>query len=271
MTAISDQLPLTAKASIFYNSEIYPNAYSTRGATRVKNFLRKLALNSVITKNTDYSIAGNKINLFTLESVPQKPVFSAKIDAKYFFMEPNYLKEFLKATEGAEVFCDVGGYHGFYSLVSNSEKSIVFEADPINSKHLRNNLYLNDSRDIEFFEKAVWSSDGSVKFDVEATGTSKISDNGVVRDSVSIDSFFKDREDPDVIKIDVEGAEGHVLEGAEQVLERSHPTLFIELHFDGRLETFGRSFSELKNYLKNLGYRFSLLDERGDERLVMAK
>ena len=35
---------------------------------------------------------------------------------------------------------------------------------------------------------------------------------------------------PDIIKIDVEGAEFEVLEGASRALTEFHPTIFLEIH-----------------------------------------
>jgi len=89
-------------------------------------------------------------------------------------------------------------------------------------------------------------------------------------DSVSLDEYFKDRTYPDVVKIDVEGAEGQVLEGAKDLLEKSHPTLFIEFHFKSRMQEFGYSFSELKSALKHHRYQLTVLDDRGSEKLVKA-
>ena len=186
-------------------------------------------------------------------------------------MEKDYLKKILSETLEAQVFCDVGGYHGFYSLVSKAEKNYVFEVDPENLETLKKNVELNPTQDIRIQEKAVWSSNGSVKVETGEGGKSNVSSQGLERESVTLDSFFEDREDPDVVKIDVEGAEGHVLQGAEQVLEKSHPTLFIEFHFDNRLSSFGHSFSELKKFLQDFGYSFEFVQNRGSEKLVVAE
>ncbi len=58
---------------------------------------------------------------------------------------------------------------------------------------------------------------------------------------------------PDLIKIDVEGAEVDVLRGAAQLLEDSHPIIFIEAH-SADLER------ECMQELKRFGYRFTLLE-----------
>ena len=53
---------------------------------------------------------------------------------------------------------------------------------------------------------------------------------------------------PDVVKIDVEGAEVLVLQGANQVLSEHHPRLFIEIHGD-------QQHRECREFLIEKGYR----------------
>jgi FkbM family methyltransferase len=51
--------------------------------------------------------------------------------------------------------------------------------------------------------------------------------------TVALDDFCARRAiEPDVIKIDVEGAESEVLRGAREILARRHAALFLELHLD---------------------------------------
>lgn len=58
---------------------------------------------------------------------------------------------------------------------------------------------------------------------------------------------------PDYIKIDVEGAESEVLEGANATLEKAHPTIF--------LSTRGSTVHErCCRLLRTLGYRLEPMD-----------
>jgi hypothetical protein len=47
---------------------------------------------------------------------------------------------------------------------------------------------------------------------------------------IALDTFVKDHQltDVDILKVDVEGFDGHVLRGAKQLLASQHPTLFVE-------------------------------------------
>ena len=58
----------------------------------------------------------------------------------------------------------------------------------------------------------------------------------------------------DAIKIDVEGAEYLVLKGAQQTLDRFHPTLLVEM-VERQLRQMGTSSAELKDMLHAHGYR----------------
>lgn len=252
-----------ASYPLMYEQSIYPELKHLRGFTRLRQWVRSIGIELVSSKTSD--------GCYRLEVVQGKPSFQSKNDLKYYFFEYSYFARLFNELLEADVFCDVGGYHGFYSLVSSSERSIVFEADPANADHIRENIELNADKDVELVEKAVWSSKETLNFEADGSGTSHVSQNGIEREAVTLDSFFDDRQDPDVLKIDVEGAEGHVLEGSEELLERSHPTLFIEFHFENRIKSFGHSYEDLKAFLENLGYSFSVLEDRGSERLVIAR
>jgi len=69
---------------------------------------------------------------------------------------------------------------------------------------------------------------------------------------------------PDVIKIDVEGAEFSVLEGAREILAEARPLLVVSIH-PQHLKALGRDAAELHALAEASGYTVSDTDGRAVE------
>lgn len=68
-------------------------------------------------------------------------------------------------------------------------------------------------------------------------------------------------EAPDVMKIDVEGAEANILKGASNLLERRECRVFyVEVH-PNRLENFSSSPEEVRSLLRDAGYSIEDMEE----------
>jgi FkbM family methyltransferase len=249
---------------VAYETEIYPYVRHLRGFTRLQKISRRLGERIISTEDSK----GN----FVFELSREKPVFSDREDLKYYFFEHKFFANLYNESRDAEVFCDVGGFHGFYSLINRAELTHCFEADPINREKIRENFSLNPDKDVELIGKAVWDQNCNVELDGGKGGESQVKKESVGKtEAVTLDSFYEKRTDPDIVKIDVEGAEGRVLYGASNVLERSHPTLFIEFHLEDGLQKFNDSYEEIVEFLESLGYEFCTEINRGNEKLVVAK
>ena len=68
-----------------------------------------------------------------------------------------------------------------------------------------------------------------------------------------MDNQLKLHDRVDLIKIDVEGAEIAVLEGAFEVLKTYRPTIFLSVH-PKHIKLLGRNIDELKSVLQRLNY-----------------
>jgi FkbM family methyltransferase len=87
---------------------------------------------------------------------------------------------------------------------------------------------------------------------------------GVAVEGVRLDDLVQDKGalKPSLVKIDVQGAEMLVLQGAADILRLARPVLFIELHEEG-LQQFGASVSAILDHLSQRGYEPYWLMRRG--------
>jgi len=73
---------------------------------------------------------------------------------------------------------------------------------------------------------------------------------------------------PDMISIDVEGAELEVLKGAEKVIDEHHPRIYLSLHPEFLWQIYEVYSNDLRQWLKNKGYKETLLDYQHEVHLV---
>lgn len=167
------------------------------------------------------------------------------------------------------VFYDVGANFGFYSLLAARQGAQVFafEPDVQIAESLERHARLNSlNARIEIIRAAVYSFSGSIALDpancqrghgnAHLVGTLATSRSSVSVLCMTLDDFAREHAAPDVVKIDVEGAESEVLRGAERVFAESRPQLLCEVH-----DPVNASFVEA--WLKDRGYDIRWLDGRG--------
>lgn len=185
------------------------------------------------------------------------------------------------------VCLDVGAKHGLYGLMmavaaGDTGRVVAFEPQPRPRRLLRAAAWCLGARSLEVVAAAVAEAPGEGRLSVPvrrghavpgraflASGALGLGSNAefgrhrelAVR-TVTLDGWVEARglERVDVVKIDVEGAEPRVLDGAAALLERWHPHLLLEVE-DRHLERFGQDAETLFDRLGSLGYRASLWGE----------
>jgi FkbM family methyltransferase len=171
----------------------------------------------------------------------------------------------------ATCFADVGAYLGFYTCLAARYMPhgavYGFEMDPFSYTLLQRNVQRNQCHNVTILHAAVTNHDGTLRplkagntpgpqrSIVSAYASDTAASQGSELPAVSLDQFFayKDRL-PEVIKIDVEGAETRVLAGMRHILQQSAPTLFIEVH-PRRLQEFQSSVQEVLSILLEHSYQ----------------
>ena len=152
-----------------------------------------------------------------------------------------HVQELLQATlMKGDVFYDVGGHHGYYSLlasrrVGHTGSVYVFEPLPENREILAHVLSANDCGNSTVVAAAVSDMVGRrpLFFGNDDSQPSILTRSGdaLMVESTTLDEFACRHPRPNVVKVDVEGAEYEVLLGAQELLATDPPiTWVIELH-----------------------------------------
>ena len=153
---------------------------------------------------------------------------------------------------------DVGANVGYYTLlasvlVGDAGRVHAFEPEPRNAGFLRRHAAINRRGNVRVEQAAVSDRAGTARFDFgSGSGTGHLADAGALEvRTLRLDDYCAEHGlAPDALKIDVEGAEVSVLEGARQTLERHRPVLFLSTH---GAEVHAPSLA----FLRGLGYRVS--------------
>ena len=163
--------------------------------------------------------------------------------------EPEVVEAISRCVSSGMIALDLGAQSGFYSLllsklVGPSGTVVAFEPLPANFRILRENVEMNGVKNVFVREEAVMAESGVFELEVPKKDSSLLAGplagdddpTTAVVPAISLDAFAREICRPiDFIKMDVEGAESDVLEGARDVLNICHPTMLIELHnMDGR-------------------------------------
>ncbi|MCS7223111.1 MAG: FkbM family methyltransferase [Armatimonadetes bacterium] len=174
--------------------------------------------------------------------------------------EPQMTRCWISLLRSGAVVYDIGAHIGWFTLigsrlVGSQGRVYAFEPLPFNIWILHRHLQINRITNVTLMPLAVSDRIGAVTFAFGATtGTGHISpDASFLVPTSSLDHLLTTGQilPPSVIKIDVEGAEGSVLNGAKNLLSQFRPTLLIEQH--------GSNSADYESFLLSLGYQKKML------------
>lgn len=151
--------------------------------------------------------------------------------------------------QGGRTFLDIGAHVGTWALrlAPKFERVFCFEPDPRGANALRKNIELAGFKHVEVIQAAVGARDGTVELSLypnPCTNTTLPAQTGrgegpgdsptsvMTVPVVAIDTFCHQRgiTDVDFIKVDVEGAECMVIQGALEMWRTQRPDFFVEMH-----------------------------------------
>jgi len=185
-------------------------------------------------------------------------------------VEPQQTSALVNTLNRGQVFFDIGANVGYYSILASrlvGMQGSVIAIEPVirNLFQLYKHTILNkannvtilpaacaDSLSLSAFSSGINYSEGHLVGENANKGKGFRNVVSVVP-TVTVDAVVKELDVfPDVIKIDVEGAEYLVLKGARATLLRARPRIFLSVHSESLrstcleyLEVFGYTFEEL--------------------------
>lgn len=224
-------------------------------------------------KNADKSV---KINLDTEDDTNKHILYAIHLGV---FFENELSVFMLRALDKGDVVVDVGANIGYFSLIAASVvgkngKVLAVEANPQNADRIRDNIKLNNMECIDVIDKAAGRDFGDIKFWTPLSGNSNggtwVYDCDPGAESgykilnvpvTKLDHEVSSRTEtiPKLIKIDTEGEEIGVLEGAKGLLDGAKvPFVVCELNYNGLRERGYNEF-DLRNFMRKFGYDTFLL------------
>jgi FkbM family methyltransferase len=160
------------------------------------------------------------------------------------WIEMRFLKD--NMLEPGDVVFECGSHHGCTTiLLSNwvgaQGKVVAFEALPRNCDILERNMAQNSISNVTLERKAVGSQKGRIKICEESDASVAPAGGGLEVEMTHLDDYKHLM--PTLLKLDVEGFELQVLQGARKVLS-TRPKLAIEIHTEA-LPKYGASVAEI--------------------------
>jgi len=178
----------------------------------------------------------------------------------------------LESAENKNVVLDVGAHIGLYSMplsqkIAPGGKVYSFEPSSVNRFFLKKHLRLNNISNVDVQSCMVGRDNVDAvgfyedKNQVNPMGGIVLTDNiknnavPVFKKMVSLDQFCKDKNiTPELIKVDIEGAELDLLWGAICIVKSSRPTIVLSIH-PHHIKKMGLSLDSLTEYLQEVDYQ----------------
>lgn len=164
-------------------------------------------------------------------------IFEFAVDYEEEIISHQYFDaDLIKYKEDGEVFVDCGCFDfatsRYLSEKCSVKKVYAFEADPLNIEKIRRGVEQSNIRNVEIFDKGVWSKKGTLHFMSNGTTAAYAADEAgadtVDVEVVSLDETIK--EPVSFIKMDIEGSELEALKGAKGLIAAYMPKLAVSAY-----------------------------------------
>lgn len=189
--------------------------------------------------------------------------------------EPAFMKILRNEVQPGMVVMDLGANLGYVSLimaeiVGSSGKVYAIEPNPHNYKILNKNISTNQYADIIFpFQMGISNKDGMMDFYIsDKTNLGGMMSSKHTKGSIQVkiktlDTFLKDKEIPNFIKMDIEGHEVEVLDGMYNVAKKTVNSMKILMEIHTELYSINHNLEkQLRNYI-DIGFNVKYVISAG--------
>ncbi|WP_246988368.1 FkbM family methyltransferase [Halorientalis marina] len=187
--------------------------------------------------------------------------------------EPALTRRLLQELDSDSTFYDVGAHVGYFTAFGATKCTDgdvhTFEIEPRFVEAIKRTVDRNEFS-VEIVQAAVSNKSGDTLSYTSSGSSTKVSDDGepTAAESITLDDYAERHSPPDVMKVDVEGYEYNVLQGAEGLLKNGHPdVLFLEIHPEN-LQEYGVEPKDIATLLERHGYDWVNFDHRVDDSKV---
>jgi FkbM family methyltransferase len=187
-----------------------------------------------------------KLFLFAYDAY-KRVLEAGDIDGLQMFVRPN------------EVIVDVGANVGFFTKrfatwVQDEGYVIAIEPETKNYAQLTRTVTQFPSDTVQTIQAAVSDHSGTVNLAINPIhpGDHRVAEEGVAVRAIMLDELEISLP-VCLLKIDVQGAEHRVLNGAQQVITRDHPAIYMELD-DEALHQMDSNTAQVLALLESWGY-----------------
>ena len=210
----------------------------------------------------------------------------------YYFgiWEPNLTHWMSERLAPGDVFIDVGANVGYFTLLASQRVGkkgavVAIEALPKTCEILQMNLEANNISNVRAVNMAAWDKEEPLKMFTRAEnppGTTTVMnawagkwelDSQCTVQAAPLSSILKPAEiaGARLVKMDVEGAEWHAIQGMQPILDASRQDLEIVLEVNfGMLKSEGKSFEDVVRFFGRWGFHPYFLENDYSARAYYA-
>jgi FkbM family methyltransferase len=217
---------------------------------------------------------------YEMIAVPEQGHLSRKVIRRGCW-EPYETSIFYKYLTPGMLVIDAGANFGHFSLIAANKigeggQVIAFEPEPVLFSHLKRNADLVAFNNITVVNGALGDKDTTtyLYFDAENRGGHSLAKQNVLKKTHKIkiplyrlDTFLKEQKKSlplGLIKLDTQGAEGLIFEGAWKSIKKNRPVIITEFCPDFLINLHKNPTDLLERFLE-LDYKLFIIDEKREE------